>query len=97
MVIMLLQRVPPSLRGELTRWLLELEAGVFVGTVSALVRDKLWEKCQRRQRGGAVMQIWSTNTEQGFKMRAAGLTDREIVDYHGLQLIRKPSLNDDQP
>ena len=96
MVVMLLKRVPPSLRGELTRWLLELEAGVFVGTVSALVRDRLWEKCRRRLRGGAVTQIWSTNTEQGFKIRAVGLTNREIVDYHGLQLIRTLTLDGDR-
>ena len=44
MVILLLERVSPSLRGELTRWLLEPKAGVFVGNVSALVREKLWTK-----------------------------------------------------
>ena len=34
MVVMILERVPPSLRGELTRWMLELRAGVFVGTLN---------------------------------------------------------------
>lgn len=90
MVVMVLQRVPPSLRGELTRWLLEPQSGVFVGTVSAMVRDKLWDKCCKSLRGGAMMQIWSTNTEQGFQMRTLGLTQREAVDMGGLQLIRIP-------
>ena len=90
MVVMALQRVPPTLRGELTRWLLEPQSGLFVGTVSAMVRDKLWEKCYRALRGGAMMQIWSTNTEQGFQMRTMGLTQREAVDVGGLQLIRVP-------
>ncbi len=43
MVVMLLEKVPTTVRGELTRWLLELRAGVFVGNISALVRDKLWD------------------------------------------------------
>jgi CRISPR-associated protein Cas2 len=90
MVVMVLQRVPPALRGELTRWLLEPQAGVFVGTVSALVRDQLWAKCEQGLRGGAMMQLWATNNEQGFTMRTAGPTRKEIVDYQGVQLLRTP-------
>ena len=44
MVVMILERVPRSLRGELTRWLVEVDTGVFVGRVSAAVRELLWEK-----------------------------------------------------
>ena len=90
MVVMVLETVPTSLRGELTRWLLEPHPGIFVGHVSALVRDLLWEKCCQRSKEGGVIQAWSTNTEQRFKMRAFGTTRREVVDFEGLQLIRKP-------
>jgi CRISPR-associated protein Cas2 len=90
MVVMILENVPVSLRGELTRWLLELKSGVFVGHVSARVRDKLWEKCCRAKRIGGVTQVWSTNTEQRFEMRMCGQTQREIIDLDGLQLIRIP-------
>jgi len=44
MVVMILECVPESLRGELSRWLLEPKAGVFVGTVTATVRERLWER-----------------------------------------------------
>ncbi len=91
MLVMILKRVTPGLRGELTRWLLEPQAGVFVGDVSALVRDKLWDKCCKRKASGAVLQIWTTNNEQGFKMRLEGDLGREIVEADGLQLIRKPA------
>ena len=90
MVIMVLEKVPASLRGELSRWLLETHPGVFVGHVTAMVRDKLWEKCCQAKRVGGVMQAWSTNNEQRFMMRMAGDTSREIVDWDGLQLIRRP-------
>ena len=87
---MILESVPPSLRGELSRWLIEPHAGVFVGSVSAMVRDRLWDKCCQRLRGGGLIQIWSTNTEQRFDLRTWGFTDREVVEYEGLKLIRMP-------
>lgn len=91
MIVMVLENVPASLRGELTRWLLEVKTGVFVGHVSARVRDKLWDKCCKAKRVGGVTQIWSTNTEQRFEMRMSGNTQRNIVDYDGLQLICIPT------
>ena len=91
MVIMILEKVPVSLRGELTRWLIEPRPGTFVGHVNAMVRDRLWDKCCEKKRAGGVVQIWSTNTEQRFKMRASGDTQREIVEFDGLQLIRLPA------
>ena len=91
MIVMVLERAPVSLRGELTRWLIEPQAGVFVGNVSAMVRDRLWEKCCKRLREGAAIQIWSSNNEQGFSARTWGLTDRELVDYEGLLLVRLPA------
>jgi len=89
MVVMVLENVPVSLRGELTRWLIEPRAGVFVGHVSALVRDKLWEKCSKHKKAGSVVQIWSTNNEQRFAMRSVGDNSREIVEFEGLSLIRR--------
>ena len=89
MIVLILENVPPSLKGELTRWLIEPKAGVFVGHVSALVRDKLWEKCRKNKRTGGVTQIWSTNTEQRFAMRSTGDPSRQIVEMEGLFLIRR--------
>ncbi len=90
MVVMILETVPVSLRGELTRWLIEPHPGVFVGHVSAMVRERLWAKCCKGSRGGGVLQIWTTNTEQKFQMRAFGSTSREIIDLEGVQLVRIP-------
>lgn len=90
MIVMVLEKVPVSLRGELTRWLIEPHPGVFVGHVSAMVRDKLWEKCCQRKRLGGVVQAWSTNNEQHFQIRIAGATRRTVVEFQGLQLVRVP-------
>ncbi len=90
MVVFLVERVPSGLRGELTRWMLELRAGVFVGTVSAMVRDRLWEKACQEMDGGAGMLVYSADTEQGFAIRFWGGTGRVVEDFDGLTLIRVP-------
>ena len=94
MVVIILENVSPSLRGELTRWLIEPRAGVFVGQVSGMVRDRLWDKCCERLRDGGAVQLYSTNNEQRFAVRTAGVTRREVVDFEGLQLIRRPLSED---
>ena len=90
MIVLVLERVSPSLRGELTRWLLEPKAGVFVGTASAMVRDKLWERACKRANDGAGLLVYPADTEQGFAIRTCGATKRSIVDFDGLQLVRIP-------
>lgn len=90
MVVIVLESVPPSLRGELSRWLIEPKPGVFIGDMSALVREKLWEKCCKARRTGGVIQAWTTNTEQGYAIRTFGRTKREVVDMDGVQLMLTP-------
>ena len=93
MVVIILESVPPALRGELTRWLIEPHPGVFVGHLSGMVRDKLWEKCCQKLKEGGALQLWSTNNEQRFALRTFGTTRRELVDFEGLSLIRLPFTN----
>jgi len=90
MVVLVVERVKPSLRGEITRWLIEPKTGVFVGQVSARVREKLWERVCSKTKDGAAMIIWSSNTEQGFRIDFWGDTSRKVTDWDGLQLITKP-------
>jgi CRISPR-associated protein Cas2 len=91
MIVLILEKVPTSLRGELTRWLIEPHPGVFVGQVSALVRDRLWEKCIKQRKEGGLIQIWSTNTEQRFDLRTWGNTDRTLINLEGVWLVKKPA------
>lgn len=90
MVVLILECVPPGLRGELTRWLIEPKTGVFVGRISAMVRDRLWTKvCGQAGEGGCVM-IHACNTEQGYHVQYSGRTSRILEDFDGLQLVRVP-------
>lgn len=87
MVIMVIENASASLRGELTRWLIEPKPGVFVGSISALIREKLWNRISKRDSNGALM-VYSANNEQGYKMEMIGEPTRSIVDLDGVQLIK---------
>jgi CRISPR-associated protein Cas2 len=89
MVVMILEKVPTGLRGELSHWLIEVKTGVFLGNVSARVRDKLWEHCMKNKNTGGVFQAWNSNNEQGYLMRLNGMNNRQVVDWEGVQLIQE--------
>ncbi|MBI2887193.1 MAG: type I-E CRISPR-associated endoribonuclease Cas2 [Chloroflexi bacterium] len=90
MLVLRLERVPASLRGELTRWLLEASTGMFVGRVSAMVREQLWTLVCHSLKGGGAVMAHSTDNEQGFALRTWGTPSREVVDFEGLSLVRVP-------
>lgn len=93
MTVMILERVPPSTRGDLSRWMLEIKAGVFVGKISKLVRDNLWGRVVKRAEDGSVVQVWAMNNEQGFDMRYSNPKGRIPVKMEDIWLILKPTVN----
>jgi len=42
MLVIVVENVPPRLRGRLAVWLVEIRAGVYVGNPSARLREKMW-------------------------------------------------------
>lgn len=86
MILMILDAVPPALRGDLSRWLLALAPTVFVGRVSVAVRDGLWLRATSRADTGRVIQAWRTPTEQGFDFRQHNAPGLQRVDFDGIVL-----------
>ena len=78
-----------QLRGYLSRWLIEADGGVYIGRVSASVRDLLWNAALRQGTPGKVLQAWSTANEQGFALRLHGYAERRLVDVNGILLMEK--------
>lgn len=88
MTLLVLEKVSPSLRGECTRYLIQVGTGVFIGTLNAIVREKLWETVKQKSEGGNCLLAYSTNNEQGFSMETFGNPRRTVIDFDGLQLIK---------
>jgi CRISPR-associated protein Cas2 len=64
---------------------------VFLGNPSARVRDELWKVATQRANGGCVLQIWSERSPQGFRYRSHGPSERELVEFEGVTLVRRRS------
>ncbi|WP_020598410.1 type I-E CRISPR-associated endoribonuclease Cas2e [Spirosoma panaciterrae] len=93
MMVLMVERVSPSLRGDLGRWLIEVQAGVFVGRVSELVREALWERATNRVDEGTVTMLWRTNNEQGFDMRTWQPRQYVPINIDGIWLTLRPGAN----
>lgn len=95
MMVIVTESVPPRLRGYLSRWLLEVRAGVYVGDYSVRVREKLWNTVTNEIDGGNAVMAWSAPNESGFSFVTAGQNCREPVDWDGVSLVRfMPNLNE---
>ncbi|WP_455361920.1 type I-E CRISPR-associated endoribonuclease Cas2e [Streptomyces sp. SYSU K21746] len=89
MTVIVLTNCPGGLRGFLTRWLLEISAGVFIGNPSARIRDVLWDEVQQYAGQGRALLAYTTNNEQGFTFRTHD-HNWHPIDHEGLTLIRRP-------
>lgn len=89
MVVLIIEHVTPAARGELTRWLLEPRAGVFIGTISAMVREKLWGFLVKKHPKCAMTLLYSAKTEQGFTIRTHGDTTRKMQEFDGITLVTR--------
>lgn len=90
MTVVVLSNCPPKLRGDMTKWLMEINTGVYVGNLSARVREELWLRiCENLKNGQATM-VFRAAGEQHLDFRVHNTT-WEPVDYEGIKLMRRPS------
>lgn len=72
-----------EVRGKTRRYLYEVKPNVFVGTVSTLVRETLWNKIKETNTLASI--IYSANNEQGFKSEST-YGDAMFSDFDGVIL-----------
>ena len=87
MLVIVVENVPPRLRGRLALWLVEVRAGVYVGDYSRRVREMVWQQVAAGIEDGNAVMIWSTNTESGFDFLTLGKNRRIPVELDGLKLV----------
>lgn len=87
MLVIVVENVPPRLRGRLAIWLLEVRAGVYVGKVSRRVREMVWGQVEEGIDDGNAIMAWSTNTESGFDFMTLGKNRRIPKEMDGVKLV----------
>ena len=88
MLVIVLENAPPRLRGRLAVWLLELRAGVYVGSYGKRVREHIWEHVEDGLEDGNAVMVWRSLCEAGFEFKTLGANRREPADFDGVQLVR---------
>jgi CRISPR-associated protein Cas2 len=96
MVVIVLSTCLAGLRGHLTRWLVEISAGVFVGHVSARVRDLLWLNVCEMTAGGRALMVFSVQGEQRMDFRVHN-HHWTPTDFDGLTLMVRPTSDQAAP
>lgn len=89
MTVIVLTNCPQGLRGFLTRWLMEISPGVFIGNPTARIRQALWNEVRNYAGTGRALLAHTTNNEQGFTFETWDHKWHPI-DHDGLTLIRRP-------
>lgn len=87
-LVIVSRSLPDHLSGYLSRFLSEVDTGVFVGNVSRRVRDNLWKRCGQALKSGSLTMINNDpSREQGFAVNTMGPRRRNIIDMDGLLLV----------
>lgn len=87
MLVIVVENVPPRLRGRLAIWLLEVRAGVYVGKFSAKVREMIWSHVEAGIGDGNAVIAWQVRDEAGFDFQTIGPNRRIPTDMDGARLV----------
>lgn len=89
MIVLTMTNCPPKLRGDLSKWLLEINTGVYVGNVNARVRELIWKRvCENIKNGQATM-VFPANNEQHMDFYVHN-TNWQPIDLDGIKLMKHP-------
>jgi CRISPR-associated protein Cas2 len=87
MLVIVVENVPPRLRGRLGLWLVEVRAGVYVGDVNRRVREMIWNNLEVGIDTGNAVMAWTSNNESGFDFLTLGANRRIPVEMDGIKLV----------
>lgn len=87
MLIVALENAPPSLRGRLAIWLLEVRPGLYVGDFSVKVREMIWQQVEKGLEDGNAVMIWNAQNETGYDFFTLGANRYTPKEMDGVKLI----------
>ena len=88
--VVTLKSVPPSLRGDLTKWMQEIAIGVYVGNFNSRIREKLWNRIQANVGEGEATISYYYRNEIGYQFDMIN-SQKSVVDFDGIPLVLIPN------
>lgn len=98
LTIITLSKCPRSLRGDLTKWMQEIDTGVYVGNLNSRIREKLWSRVSSCVGSGSATLSFVAQNEIGYDFCTIN-SARKVAYLDGIPLIFTPNGNkrDDIP
>jgi CRISPR-associated protein Cas2 len=87
MLVIVVENAPPRLRGRLAVWLLELRAGVYVGSYGKRVRERIWEDVKAGIETGSGVIAFAQPNDAGYAFDTCGQNRRIPADLDGFSLV----------
>lgn len=94
--VITLKKTPPSLKGDLTKWMQEIQTGVYVGNFNSKVREELWQRVLENVKEGEATISYTSRNEIGYDFKTNS-KEISIIDFDGIPLVmvdKKESLKD---
>ncbi|WP_350343188.1 type I-E CRISPR-associated endoribonuclease Cas2e [Proteinivorax tanatarense] len=92
LTVITLKKVPPSLRGDLSKWMQEIATGVYVGNFNTKIRAQLWERVVQSSSTGEATMSYAIQNEIGYHFETLN-AQRQVVEYDGIPLVALPKIN----
>lgn len=89
LTVITLKNSPPSLRGDLTKWMQEISTGVYVGNFSTRIREELWKRVVDSVGTGEATMSYAYRNEIGYCFATHNST-KIPIDYEGIPLVFTP-------
>lgn len=86
LTIITISKVKNSLRGDLTKWMQEIDTGVYVGNFNSKVRENLWQRIIDNIGDGSATMTYAYRNEIGYTFKTHN-TDRNLLDVDGIPLV----------
>ncbi|WP_273450058.1 type I-E CRISPR-associated endoribonuclease Cas2e [Streptococcus ferus] len=90
LTVITVKNVPPSLRGDLTKWMQEIATGVYVGNFNTKVREQLWSRVNDSVGSGEATLSFAYRNEIGYRFDTIN-AQKDVIDFDGIPLVKIPS------
>jgi len=87
LMVIVTENAPPSLRGRLSLWLIEIRAGVYIGNYSNKVREMIWKQVILGLGRGSAVMAWHAPNDAGYDFETVGVNRRIPCEMDGVKLI----------
>lgn len=90
LTVITLKNSPPSLRGDLTKWMQEISTGVYVGNFNSKIREKLRDRVVESVGSGEATMTYAARNEIGYDFETHN-SNKIPIEYDGIPLVFTPT------